>query len=732
MPGPSENSSTLTSRVPDDGKLWLGRFRSVRRCTSPNPSLCLLAGLCLSIVGGRSQTQVLTYHNDNARTGQNTNETILTPGNINVSTFGKLFSQALDGQVYGQPLVLTNVPIPGKGLHNVVFVVTEHDSVYAFDADDNSGADGAPLWKVSFLNGAGVTTVPSGDVASSDITPEIGVTSTPVIDPNSGAIYVEAKTKEIVSGATHCVHRLHALDVTSGAEKFGGPVVIADTIYTNTSYIYVSGPSVPGTGDGNIGGVVKFNALRQLNRPGLLLLNGIVYIAFASHGDNGPFHGWLLGYDAQTLTLATVYNSTPNGGGGGIWHSGGGPAADGQGNIYAVTGNGTFDTTLNASGFPTNSNYGDSFFKLTNSPGLRLVDYFTPFDQNNLNNSDLDLGSSGVIVLPDSVGSPGHPHLLVGCGKAGKIYLLDRDNMGHFNQNTDNIVQTLPAAVGSVYGAFGPPAYFNSQIYYAGAGDNLKSFIFSNGLLSLVGQSSITFGYPGATPAISANGAANGIVWILQYNGAAVLHAYDAAQLATELYNSNQAPGGRDQGPEAVKFTFPVVANGKVYVGGQSALTVYGSTIAAVPVISPNGGTFFSSVTVTFTDATPGAAIYYTLDNSIPTTNSLPYSGPFTLTNSATVTAKAFKPGFSNSAATNGVFTIRPPVRFTSWTYLSNHQFQPQLSGLAGKTYVFQATTDFSNWLSLNTNVAPSNLFFLLDSSASNFPYRFYRASELP
>ena len=496
-----------------------------------------------------------THLNDNFRTGQNLGETVLSLSNVNTGKFGKLFSYPLDGAAYASPLYLANVAIPGQGFHNVVYIATEHDSVYAFDAD---GRSGSALWHASFINpAAGVTPVPAIDTGECcDITDEIGISGTPVIDASSGTLYVVAKTKEPAG----YVQRLHALDTKTGAEKFGGPVVIQ--------------ASVPGTGTGSQGGRVPFDALRENQRPALLLSNGVVYIAFGSHGDQQPYHGWVLGYNATTLQQVMAYNVTANGSGAGIWQSGAGAAADSAGNVYFITANGTFDA--NTGGV----NYGDSFVKL--SPGGTVLDYFTPHNQASLASSNYDLASSGPLLLPDQPGA--HPHLMLSAGKNETIHMVDRDSMGHYNASNDNqIVQSL---VNIFPNGTPEPGNYNAAIYYKGTvyfspvNDTLMAFGLTNGLLSTspTSRSSAVYTYPGGAIAVSANGNANGILWAVQRNSVSapgVLRAYDATNLATELYNSNQA-GTRDTLDFAVKFSIPLVANGKVFIGSMSQLTVYG------------------------------------------------------------------------------------------------------------------------------------------------------------
>ena len=561
-------------------------------CTAAVAALALMA---VDVAPVTAQVDVLTYHNDNARTGQNLNETVLSPANVNVATFGKLFSYPVDGYVYAQPLYKSNVAIPGRGTRNVVFVATEHNSVYAFDADDSTTG---LLWQVSFIDPArGITTVPSQDVLTGDIVPEIGITGTPVIDGTSGILYVVAKTKEVGGdGSVHYMQRLHALDIATGAERLGGPAIIADTVLaSNGSYLYVSGPSVSGSGDGSVAGTLTFNALRQLNRSGLLLLNGIVYTAWGSHGDNGPYHGWIIGHDAQSLLPVAVFNTTPNAGLGAVWMSGGAPAADGNGNIYVSTGNGTF-----AIDGPASPAYGDSVLKLAPAPSLTVVDSFTPWNQSDLNVNDLDLGSGGVLVIPDQPGA--HPRVLVAGGKRS-VYLIDRDNLGGYQTcgaTCDSVLQVV-----TINGTFDTAAYFDGRVYsHPCCGEVLRAFQLSNGLLSQVSQSSTTFGFPGAVPSISANGSTNGIVWELQNNayatsGPAILHAYDALNVASELYNSTQSPA--DQLDGAVKFTVPTIANGKVYVGTQRSVAVFGflsPTSPRITALSPSsiaaGGAAFT------------------------------------------------------------------------------------------------------------------------------------------
>jgi len=529
-------------------------------------------------------TNVLSYHDDQASTGQNLNETVLTPDNVNIGTFGRLADVPLDGQVYAQPLYVEKVNIttgPSPGLHNVAFIATEHDSVYAIDAND-----GMVLWHDSFINPAlGITTVPSADVGSDDLSPEMGITGTGVIDQASNTLYITANTKEVRADGVHYIYTLHALDLSTGVEKPGGPLVLGNTIDNHAGdgkFIYVSGPRVNGVGDGNINGQVPFNALTQLQRPGLSLVNGTVYIGFGSHGDNPPAHGWLMGVDAHTLTLTAAFNTTPNGSLGSIWQSGDSVVVDAQGNLYVSTGNGNRDIF---------NDYGDSVLKLAPDPtsnplaqnpngwGLKVVDYFTPKNQAALNDSDLDVGSGGIMLLPDSAGSASHPHLLVLAGKQGVIYLIDRDNMGGFNPNTDQVVQEVAALSHNL----STPAYFNGSIYFASQNQPIEQFIVSKGAISgPVSSASDANGIQGATPSISADGIASGIAWLLD-PGTNQLRAYKAGNLADEIFTSSQAPGGRDLVGKVVKFSVPTVADGEVLVGASNNFDIYGLLGSSTP-----------------------------------------------------------------------------------------------------------------------------------------------------
>lgn len=600
------------------------------------------------------QVNVLTYHNDFARTGQNTNETILTPANVNMTTFGKIFSYPVDGQIYAQPLYVSGLAIPGQGIHNVVFVATMHDSVYAFDADSNTNANGGVLWQVSLGTSA---VMPNNDFGNRygpyhDIRPEVGIIGTPVIDLAAGTIYLSAFTHE----GNSYVQRIHALSITTGAEQPFSPVVVA--------------ASIPGNGVASSGGRLAFDAMNNgLQRPALTLAGGVLYVCYSGFADTNPYHGWLLGFNATTLQQLTnrIFNTTPNStttdwgpnaGEGGLWMGGNGPLVDAATNLFFEVGNGPFNADTNG------TEYGDSFVKLSTVGGLTVADYFTPHDQATLAANDTDLGSGGPVLLPDEVGSVAHPHLILGSGKSGTIYLVDRDNMGHYNSANDNqIVQSVVSAIGA---SFATPAYFNKTIYYQGNGDRLKAFAVTNGAVSTapIHRSSATIGFPGATPSVSANGTNNAIVWVLNSgavssgspSGPAILFAYNAYNLTNKLYDSSLA-GTRDTASWAIKTSVPTVANGKVYVGGASALTVYGNgTFLAVPTIAPAGGYFTNSVTVTLSDATAGTTLYYTLDNSTPTTNSLIYTTPFVISNTAAVKVFAVKAGAIPSVVTAATF----------------------------------------------------------------------------
>ena len=492
------------------------------------------------------------------RDGLNAQETTLTLANVNSTQFGKVGFDSVDGKVDAEPLFLADVNAGGS-TRNVLYVATEHDSVYAFDADT-----GAQIWKTSVL-GSGETT--SDDRGCGQVGPEIGITATPVIDRKQGAngtIYLVAMSKDS-SGNYH--HRLHALDITTGSEISGSPTEI--------------GATYPGNGDGSSGGTNTFDPKMYKERAALLLSGGNIYLGWSSHCDFSPYTGWVMAYSESTLKQTAVLNLTPNGGDGSIWMSGDGIAADAAGNLFLLDANGKFDTTLDANGFPSNGDFGNSILRLAVSPGkISVADYFVQYDTISTSGADLDLGAGGIVLLPDVTDSAGATrHLLVGGGKDQNLYIADRDNLGKFNaggSDNSNLYQELPS-VGNI---FSTPAFFNGVLYLGTVGSPLRAYPITNGKLatSPSSQTAISFAYPGTSPAVSSNGTQNGIVWGLESHTSApaVLHAYDATDLGKELYNSKQAAGGRDAFGNGNKFITPLVVNGKVYIGTPNGVAVFG------------------------------------------------------------------------------------------------------------------------------------------------------------
>jgi hypothetical protein len=598
-----------------------------------------------------AQVNVTTAQNDIGRTGQNLLETILTPANVNATQFGLLFTQAVAGSVYAQPLYLSGLTINGTR-HNVVFVATLPGFVYAFDADSNSGANANPLWKISLLDTA------HGAAPGAKNYGSLGTSSTPVIDPVNNLLYVESSSFE--NGAP--VARLHALNVLSGAEALGGPVVIA--------------PKVAGSAPDAVKGILTFNPRDQRQRPGLLLLNGIVYVSFASYTESpvSNWHGWIVAFNAATLAQTGVFCASPNGNGAGIWMAGNGLAADQldpvnhpYGRLFVATGNGDYTAVPP---YGSNMDYGDSVLDLDLTNGAPTVtDLFAPYDEALLGHTNTDQGSGGVLILPTQ-DVTGPRNLLVQAGKSGTLYLLNRDALGGYSSSGDQVLQELPLALGNqgpqaTGGVYSSPSYWNGNVYYWGVYDHLKQFSLVNGLLnSSPTESAELSAYPGATPSISANGNTQGIIWTIQTDNStpgnpAILQAHDASNVAVTLYTSATV-SGRDTAGPGVSFAVPTIANGTVYVGTMNQVNVYGlfnGTQTSRPIISPGSSSFAGSVKVTITDATPNATIFYTTDGTPATTASTPYSAPIVVTANETINAVALAPNFSLSNQTSASFT---------------------------------------------------------------------------
>jgi hypothetical protein len=644
---------------------------------APRRALLWAALFCISAASLLAQTPtpvpVLTWRYDLTHAGQNTSETALTPANVNTNTFGKLFSLPVDSTVYAQPLYVPGLKMGDGQFHNVLFVATENDSVYAFDADSNGGANANPLWHASLLTaaygaGAGATAVPWADSGSPDVAPTVGITGTPAINPTTNTIYLVANTKE--NGAYFS--RLHALNMITGAEQPNSPANITAT--------------VTGTGNGSSNGQLSFSALWENQRTALNYYNGYVYFGYGAHGDNGPWHGWLFAYNATTLAQSAVLCLSPNNYGAGLWASGAGLPIDNDatgGRMFVVTGNGTHSTypPFNAS-----TEYGESVvtFNLANG-GLTPTDAFTSFNFQGLNNHDLDQGSGGVLMIPDQQGT--HPHILVTAGKEGRVLVLDRDNLGgNIPATSTSNTNALQDISGQFAGGFwNTAAYWNGNVYVWADNDVAKLFKLNSGVMDTTpsSQATITSEFPSPSFSISSDGATNGIAWAsrndqFNTNGPFVLYAWDANDLTTPIYESD-TNSARDAGGPANKFSIPLVTNGKVYVAAHGEVDVYGllnAPIAAAPVIAPNGGTFSVAQNVQLSSTTPSADIYYTLDGTTPTPSSTLYSAPVSISTDATIKAIASAPGYVQSSVSSAAFTFTyqtPPVTFSpaAGTYLN-------------------------------------------------------------
>ncbi|HEV2136012.1 MAG TPA: chitobiase/beta-hexosaminidase C-terminal domain-containing protein [Terracidiphilus sp.] len=611
---------------------------------------------------------ILTWRYDLTHAGDNMQETALTPANVASGAFGKLFSLPVDDRVFAQPLYVPNLIMSDGRAHNVLFVATEDDSIYAFDADTK----GNPIWKISLLTGAygaasGATPVPQADVApSEDIGPNIGITGTPAINLATNTMYVVSNTKE--NG--QYFSRLHAINIITGAEQPNGHVNITAT--------------VTGTGDGSSGGQVSFLPLWTNQRAALDYYNGYVYIAYSSHGDISPYHGWLFAYNASTLQQTAALCLTPYDRGASVWGSGAGMPIDTNvpgGRMFVVTGNGGRNTP-----FKSNSDYGESVlaFNLGNGQ-LTPSDEWSAFNYDKLNTNDWDQGSGGLLMLPDQPGS--YPHLIITAGKEGRITLLNRDNLGGIasgtSSNTNAVQDFTVGAIPAGEGFWGTAAYWNGNVYVWAGGDDGGTpnvgmqFKLNNGVLSTTPSSKTTFtsAFPDPTFSVSSNGTQNGIVWAVKADqfdsgGPAVLYAFDADDISQILYESDKKSS--DTAGPANKFSVPVVTNGKVYFAAKGEVDVYGllnaQQSAAAPVITPDGGTFASAQTVTISSATASASIYYTIDGSTPSTSSTPYTGPITVSANSTINAIATASGYAQSSVSTATFTFSnqtPPVSFS-------------------------------------------------------------------